>query len=406
MESAAFQKKGVRFASSLPFLFLISFLSLLNTVVRTIFSPLVPSICQDLHLCHAHAGNLFFTLSVGFSLTLFSSQFLSARLSHKKVVLLSLATTGGALLLTAYASNFHMLRAALFLLGLCSGFFIPSAVALIREVVHDNHLGKAFGIFGSAQSIAFIFGSFIVQGFSPLATWQTVLQGLGVASLIIAALAAFMLKQGAQRGDPITFALTRSLFLSRAFWIILALLCLANGLNIVIYNMASDYFQSLHLRKEESIHHLIDIARAFSIVTAILAGAIADRLGLKRSIFTALILCGAATMLMGFVSPSTSLFLFCLQSPIAACLMPLVHFAMATIVPPEKNAALISLMAPFAFFTGAGIVPQLLGFFGDFHLYAEGFVVFGIMALAGGLFFNSSRVYRHVEVSQADSVES
>ena len=106
------------------------------------------------------------------------------------------------------------------------------------------------------------------------------------------------------------------------------------------------------------------------------------------------------------MSPSSSLVLFCLQSPVAACLMPLIHFAMATIVPPEKNAAIVSIMAPFGFMMGAGVVPQILGFLGDFNLYAEGFVLFGLSAILSGTLFNINGIYKHVEVSQVKSLES
>jgi len=109
---------------------------------------------------------------------------------------------------------------------------------------------------------------------------------------------------------------------------------------------------------------------------------------------------------MGTMDPSSSLVLFCLQSPIAVCLMPLIHFAMATIVPPEKNAAIVSIMAPFGFMMGAGVVPQLLGFLGDFNLYAQGFVLFGLATIVSGALFSLNGIYKHVEVSQVKSLES
>lgn len=114
-------------------------------------------------------------------------------------------------------------------------------------------------------------------------------------------------------------------------------------------------------------------------------------------------LCGALTMLIGMGSPSSSLILFTLQSPVAVCLMPLIHFAMSTIVPSEKNAAMVSIMAPFGFLMGAGVVPQLLGFFGDLNIYAQGFILFGFAALISGVFFNARAIYRHVEYSQMKS---
>ncbi len=396
----------ISFRKIFPFLLLISFASFLNILARTIFSPLTPSICEEMNLGHSDTGNLFLILSLGFAITLFFSQFLSSWISHKKTVVLSILTTGLALMLTSYSHNFDFFRLALFLIGLSSGLFIPSAVAMIRQVAGYTHLGKAFGIFATAQSFAFIFSPLIVDALITMWSWQEILYAAGIFFTGISFAFALMFKQGEEKGAPIDLNFAKSVFSWPSFWILAALLCLANGLNIGIYNMAPDYFQRHNLIEGKAVSQLVVIARVISIGTAVLAGVFADRFGLKRSIVVSLILCGMITMLMGSIDPSASLVLFCIQSPIATCLMPLIHFAMATIVPAERNAAIVSIMAPFGFMIGAGVVPQVLGFLGDFNLYAEGFVLFGVAAILSGAWFNLNRVYGHVKRSQADSVES
>lgn len=398
--------KKITFSPFLPFLILISFVSFLNILARIIFSPLTPFICEEMNLCHADTGNLFLILSIGFAITLFSSQFISARISHKMTVIISILTTGFALVLTSYSESFDFFRFSLFLVGLSSGLFIPSAVAMIREAVDDAHLGKAFGIFATAQSFAFILGPMIVQYFITFWSWKQILNGFGLLSSVISLLLFFMLKQGRQKGHPINISFARDVFSWPSFWILAALLCLINGLNIGIYNMAPDYFQRHNLLEGDAVNQLIVFARVISIGTAVLGGVVADRFGLKRSIVVSLVICGVATSLMGSMNPTASLVLFCVQSPIAACLMPLIHFAMATIVPPEKNAAIVSIMAPFGFMMGAGVVPQLLGFLGDFNLYAQGFILFGLSAIISGVLFNLNGVYKYVKISQVKSLES
>jgi len=394
------------FFSFLPFLTLITFASFLNIMARIIFPPMTPFICEEMNLCHADIGNLFFILSVGFAITLFGSQFLSSRISHKMTVIFSLLSTGFALVITSYAESFQFFRLSLFLVGLCSGFFIPSAVAMLREGVATQHLGKAFGIFATAQSVAFILSPIIVRSIIGVYSWKEILNGFGLISSIISVILFFLFKQGNEKGEPITIAFVRSVFSWPSFWILLILLCLANGLNIGIYNMAPDYFQRHNLLDKDAVHQLIVIARVLSFGTAIVAGVVADRFGLKRSMVLSLVFCGALTSLMGAMNPSSSLALFTLQSPVAACLMPLIHFAIATIVPPEKNSTIVSLIAPFGFLMGAGVVPQLLGFLGDFNLYAQGFVLFVMASIFCGAIFNLSRVYKHVEFSQVKSLES
>jgi len=370
-------EKKVSFTPFIPFLVLISFVSFLNILARIIFVPLTPTICEEMNLCHADTGNLFFILSVGFAITLFGSQFLSSKITYKKTILLSILLTGFALVLTSYAQTFNFFRISLFIVGLCSGLFIPSAVAMIRATLPGEHLGKAFGIFATSQSVAFILAPMIVKYASVHFTWQEILSGFGLCSCLLSIGIFFLLKRGDDKGEPITTSFVRTVFSWPSFWILIILLCLANGLNIGIYNMAPDYFQRHNLLDSTSVYQLTISARLLSVLTAIAAGIIADRIGLKRSLMICLIFCGAFTALMGTINPSSSLLLFCLQSPLAACLMPLIHFAMATIVSPEKNAAIVSISAPFGFLMGAGIVPQVLGFLGDFNLYPQGFFIFG-----------------------------
>ena len=393
------------FSSLLPFLALISFISFINILARVIFSPLTPYICDEMHLCHADTGNLFFILSIGFALTLFFSQFVSSFISHKKTVVLSVFSTGLALFLVSRSTHFDFLRMALFFLGLSSGLFVPSAVSMIREVVGSHHIGKAFGIFSSAQGFAFILGPLIVQNALKVTSWNRVLFVLGLTCVLVGFILIFLLKTGNEKGKIVTLHFAKTIFSLPMFWIIAILLCLANGVNYGIYNMAPDYFQRHNLLSGDAVNQLTVIARMLSILTAILGGVLSDRFGLKRSIITFLILSGAATVMMGLISPSLALALFCFQTPLAACLMPLIHSAMTLITSPDKNSAIVSMMAPIAFSFGTGVVPQFFGFLGDSNLYSLGFVLLGILTLSSALLFNFKTVSNQLEANRLKSLE-
>lgn len=398
-------ESGTQFLPFFPFLMLISFISFVNILARVIFSPMTPFICEEMQLCHADTGNIFLVLSLGFAITLFASQYLSAKVSHKFTIILSVLTTGLALMITSYADTFQQFRGAVFLVGISGGLFIPSAVALIREYTPNHHLGKAFGIFGTAQSFAFILGPLSVQFFIEYYSWRAILHGFGLLSAILSLSLFFFIRKKEKKSVPITLNFAKEVFSWPSFWILMLLLCVINGLNMGIYNMAPDYFERHNLLEGSEVNQLIIIARTISIITAVVGGIVADRLGLKRSLVLILVICGGVTALMGMSNPMLALVLFCVQSPIAACLMPIIHFGVATIVPPEKNAALVSIMAPFGFTFGAGIVPQLLGFFGDFNLYAQGFIIFGVTTMMSGLIFGTNAIYKYVHLSQSKSME-
>ena len=388
------------FFSLIPFLISIGFASFLNQLARTTFPSMTPYICKEMDLCHSEIGNLFFILSIGFAIALFLSQFLSSKISHRKTVTLSIFLTGLAITLTSYTEDFQLFRCALLAVGFFAGFLTPSLIAMMRETIPYEHMGKAFGLYASAQSIAFILGPTLVQFFIHTFTWRQILNGMGLFSSLSSLLLFSLFKKGGIKGERITFFFIKSIFSQPSFWILMGLLCIANGLNIGIYNMAPDYFQKDNLISHEKTHQLIVLARALTIFTALFGGILADRFGLKGSIAYCFIACGLLTMLIGAAPLQISLVLFTFQSPIAGCLMALTHLAISTIVPPEKNAALTSLIAPFGFLIGAGGVPQLLGLFGDLNLYSQGFLFFGLTALLSGILFNIHPIYRHIQVSQ------
>ncbi len=396
-----------RFISYLPFLTLMSFVSLVNILARVIYSPITPFICNEMKLSHIETGNIFLVLALGFAITLFASQYLSAMFSHKFTVIFSVITSGLAIMLTAHTEAFEQFRLAIFTVGISSGLFVPSAVALIRENVPSYHLGKAFGVFGTAQSFAFILSPLCIDFFVQFMKWRDILYIFGLLSIFLGLFFLFFMPKKEQKSLPVTFSFIRKVLSWPSFWILNLLLCVINGLNIGIYNMAPDFFERHNLLAMQDVNQLIICARTIGILTALIGGYLIDRLGFKKSLVAVLALCGAVTILMGAArNPMVALIFFCAQSPIAACLMPMIHFGMTTIVPTEKNAAIVSIMAPFGFAFGAGIVPQVLGLFGNYNLYGEGFITFGFASITCALLFSINGVYKHVHLSQFKSTES
>ena len=70
----------------------------LNFISRIIFAPLLPSIQKDLGLAHVEAASLFLFVSMGYSVSLLMSGFVSNRLQHRKTIVLSATAVGISLL--------------------------------------------------------------------------------------------------------------------------------------------------------------------------------------------------------------------------------------------------------------------------------------------------------------------
>ena len=132
----------VKFSSFLgPILFLTS-IFFLNFISRIVFAPLLPSIQEDLGLAHVEAASLFLFVSMGYSISLLGSGFISCRLQHRKTIVLSAITVGFSLLGIAFCTNLWAVRGALLLLGLASGLYLPSGLASLTDLVSVKHWEK------------------------------------------------------------------------------------------------------------------------------------------------------------------------------------------------------------------------------------------------------------------------
>lgn len=61
----------------------------MNFLTRVILAPFLLFLRQDFDLTKAQAGELFFVVSLGYSIALLGSVLVSSRLEHRRVILVS-----------------------------------------------------------------------------------------------------------------------------------------------------------------------------------------------------------------------------------------------------------------------------------------------------------------------------
>ena len=148
--------EGVGFQKALPALIFLTAMFLLNFMTRTVLSPLLSELEADLAISHAQAGRLFLFLALGVSLGSFANGLVSKRISHRATVSASAFFAGLMLMAASRALSYPLFAAGLFLLGLFSGLYFPSALAAITSYVRKPDWGKAIGVHDSAASLSFI----------------------------------------------------------------------------------------------------------------------------------------------------------------------------------------------------------------------------------------------------------
>ncbi|WP_319526610.1 MFS transporter [uncultured Desulfosarcina sp.] len=367
-----------------PIFFLAS-IFFLNFLSRIILAPLLPTVEQDLGISHGTAGSLFLLISVGYFAALLASGFVSARLLHRRTIVLSSVALGLALYLVAFSHGLFGMRAGLILVGMAAGLYLPSGIASITHLVDPRHWGKALAIHEVAPNLAFVAAPLLAEFMLGWISWRTVLVVLG--SLTIASSITFSRfgRGGDFPGSAPGFGACKTLFRLPAFWIMTVLFMLGISSTIGIYTMLPLFLVSEHGMDRSLANELIGLSRLLSIAMALLAGVVNDRLGPKRTLMVVLFLTGTMTILLGLLPGFWLVLLVFVQPLMAVSFFPPAFALLSSVGPPEVRNISVSLAVPMGFMVGGGVMPLFIGLMGDRGSFSGGIAILGGLILAGVL---------------------
>jgi len=379
-------REGLPFGAALPLLVCLTLVFFLNFMGRAIFSPLMLSIEQDLGINHAQAGGIFLTVSLGYSVALLLSGFVSCRLTHRHTVILAGAWMGAGLLAVGHAHNPLLLQLALFFFGLSGGIYLPSGIATLTSLVRKQDFGKAISVHEMAPNLSLILAPLVAEALLQTTDWRGVIEALGWSSIVMTGGYALFGRGGDFTGQAPNFGTVSSIVRMPAFWALGLLFSLAVGASIGPYSMLPLFLVDERGFDAERANELLAISRILTPFAALAAGWAADRLGPTRTIGFYLLFTGAGTVLLGLVH-GASLTVVVLAQPFFSALYFTAGFAVISrVFSQDVRSVAVSLIIPFGVLGGMGVIPTLLGFCGDMGSFALGFAILGgLLLLALGL---------------------
>jgi NNP family nitrate/nitrite transporter-like MFS transporter len=376
---------GAAFRASLGPLGLLTLLFFMNFMARIVLAPLMPAIEKELDISHAQAGSLFFILSIGYFISLMSSGFVSARITHRRTMVLSIACGGLALMGTAASDSLWGVRAGLFLAALCTGLYLPSAIAAITGFVSPRHWGKSIAIHEVAPNAAFVLAPLFAEALLARVSWQAVLAILGAGAILTGAVFLRFGRVGAFAGEAPNLRSIRALAGRPSYWLMVLLFGLGIGGSLGLYTMLPLFLVSAHGLERDYANTLLAVSRIPGVLAAFGSGWFTDRIGPRRTILLVLALNGLLTMILGVAPTGWLPYLVFIQPAVAVCFFPAGFAAISLMAPAGARNVAVSMTTPFAFMIGAGAVPALIGWSSDLHSFSAGFLAVGGMILAGGL---------------------
>ncbi len=374
-----------RAIGSILFLTLLFYTTFLS---RFIFAPLMPALSAELMLSPSQAGSIFLAGSLGVFAGSLSAGFISARIQHKGTIALSLCGSGLALLLCTIFTSLWAFRGLVLMLGFMAGMNLPSNVASITALVDRQDWGKALAIQQSAPPLSLITGPLLTILLLAWFGWRAPMVLIAIAGMTMALVLVRFGKVGDFPGHAPDLSLLRIIVGNRSFWVMIVLFALGMGGQVGIYAMLPLYLIAEAGLSESAANMLIGLSQISAIFMTFLAGWVTDRIGVKKAIFIFLSISGMVTLSMGLVSGFWLKIVVFLQPALIACYFPAGFAALARIVQPNLRSLVTAWAAPTAFVLGGGLLPLFLGYMGQTFTFAVGFIMAGIIILAGsGLSF-------------------
>jgi MFS transporter, NNP family, nitrate/nitrite transporter len=373
---------SISFHSRLMPLFFLAGIFFLNFLSRIILAPLLISVERELQLSHGAAGGLFLLISLGYCVTLGGSGFLSSRISHRSTITSSALALGAALLAVSLSQGLFGIRLGLVGVGLATGFYLPSGIATITNLVPPRHWGKAVAIHELAPNLGFVVAPLLAEAVITSYSWRVVLVLLAVASLLMGAIFARFGTGGAFTGEAPSPSTLRLLIGRPSLWIMTVLFSLAIASSMGVYAMIPLYLVTERGLELGWTNSLVAMSRVAALLTALLGGWLVDRMGKRRAMGGALFATGVLTALLGVAPGSWIVLIVFLQPMVAVCFFPAGFAAISRLSSERMRNVAVSLVIPTGILVGAGLVPTVLGLLGEQQRFYFGFVLMGALMCA------------------------
>jgi len=144
-----------------------------NFSSRTVISPLLPLIEDELAISHALAGSIFTFLSIGYSITLALAGLLSSRIGYKRSIALGFAILAAGLFCLRYATTFSSFATVAVFVGVGTGLYLPSAIPLLTTIFRGENWGKAISFHETAASFSILSIPLFTALALPFFYWRT-----------------------------------------------------------------------------------------------------------------------------------------------------------------------------------------------------------------------------------------
>jgi NNP family nitrate/nitrite transporter-like MFS transporter len=368
-----------------PLLFIVS-VFLLNFLTRMIAAPLMPELAAELGLNNAQSGAVFLCIALGNCVGLVCNAFVTARLTHREGIGCSALLMGSMLLVAASADSLAVLLPATVIIGVGAGLYLPSGVATVTSLTRPGDWGKALALHEMAPNGSFILAPLLAEAVLLVAGWRSVLLLLGVGQILLGLAFLRFGRGGRFHGRTPNRQNVGEVAGRRNFFLLTLLFCLGIAGGFGPYTMLPLHLMDMGMTREAA-NGLLSASRVGAFFVPFLTGWLADRFGVRRVLYAALGCSGCLAVVLGLAGPGWVAAPAALQPVFGQGFFAVGFVALSQTYEPQVRSTAISMILPTAMLFGIGVMPTLIGLFGDMGPawggFGGGFMLLGGLTLFG-----------------------
>jgi MFS family permease len=361
-------------------LFLLLFWGLwfVNFSARTVFSPILPILEDEFAISHALAGLILSFVSLGYTITQFSSGLLSPRIGYKRTIIVGFAILTTALFYFRYAHTYASVVAVSLFIGFGGGIYLPSAIPLITTIFGRNNWGKVIAFHGTASSLSILAIPLLTALALRFFHWRDLCLILAAASLIV--LGSFWVLSPDPRPEEEQRIRLSHILHRRDFWILTFLWIIAVSNGFGLYNVIPLFLVKEKGMPLEAANTVFGLSRIGGVFCVAAAGFLVDRYGAKKVLFILLLITGFSTtgIALANIFPLMAATLF-VQATVSVAFFPVGQAAISMLTGANERSAFMGATIGSGMLIGLGVTPALLGAVADIWSFQRGIFFLGVL---------------------------
>lgn len=369
------------FGSVFGWVFFISVMFLLNYLGRAVFGPLLPGIEKEFAISHAASTRILFYLSLGYSVGMFFSGALSSKIRPKVIISGSLIAGGLAMQVVSLVPGTVSLAVCCCATGLIAGQYFNAGMSAVRSLVSPSQWSKAVAVHEFGPNAGFILAPVIAELGMAYMGWRGTVSALGWASVVSGFLFYFVGKGGDEKSAPVPFREMPRFLKDRRLWLFSLFIGMAIAGQFGPFSVLTMHMTEERGLSKELAATLLSASRVASPLGALAGGYLTARFGTRRTLvfcFSVYALSLSAMSLPCFPLFVTGMFM---QPLFTAMVFPALFTMLAESFPLREQPVLLGIGMPVGSFVGVGLMPSILGIFGDHLGFQAGFLCMGVTGL-------------------------